>query len=188
LLTKNKALSVFGAAAAPLVLAGPASAAFVGLKAVWKPNPLGILTYDIYAQFTEREGDFVFAVAGTPLQPLEVYVRGGTFFQTISCGEDTAPHPAFFEAFPSTEFDTFVTIGKKTAIGDATALAPGWPGFGSYYLAFDDTGWFITPDDPQGAPNANNQVLLMQLSTQNGLEFFGTILVLGFSNGRVFEA
>jgi MYXO-CTERM domain-containing protein len=48
-------------------------------------------------------------------------------------------------------------------------------------------GWFITPADPQGNPNANQQVLLAQLSTQDGLGFFGTMLVSGFSNGVDFQ-
>ncbi len=181
---KSGTLSMFGALAAPLILAGPAVAGFVGLKMVNKPNPYA-LTYNLYAQFDERPGDFVFAVAGTPISPLNVNVRGGTFYQTIGCSNsgDTAPNAAFFEVFPSMEFDTFVTIGRKTSIGDVTSLAPGWPGFGPDRLAGNSLGWFITPDDPQGNPNANNQVLLMQLSTQNGEGFFGTILVAGFSNG-----
>jgi MYXO-CTERM domain-containing protein len=184
---KMRTLSALAGAGVPLILAGPASAAFVGLKAVNKPNALGILTYNIYAQFTEREGDFVFAVAGTLFQPLNVNVRGGTFYQNSFSG-DLAPNVALCAILPSVCFDTFVTIGKKTSTGNATALAPGWPGFGPDRLAFNDTGWFITPDDAQGQPNANNQVLLLQLSTLNGLGFFGTIQVNGFSNGQAFAA
>ncbi len=180
---KMSTLSALAGASVPLILAGTANAGFVGLKLVEKPNAFGLLVYNIYAQFDERPDDFVFAVAGTPLSPLNVNVRGGTFFQH-QFGNDQAPNGGLcvVPGFETLCLDTFVTIGKKTSAGDATALAPGWPGFGPDRLAGNNLGWFITPDDPQGLPNVNNQVLLMQLSTATGTGFFGTILVNGFSN------
>ena len=184
---KTKTLAILAGVGAPMILAGSSQAAFTGVKWTQKENSLGILTYNIYATFDERPGDFVFAVAGTPLNPLNVDVTGGTFFQA-PFGTDQAPNPALFIPFPETEFDTFVTIGKKISTDNATGLAPGWPGFGASSLAFSDTGWFITPDDPQGNPDANNQVLLMQLSTQDGTGFSGNILISGFSNGQDFQA
>ncbi len=179
---KAPRLASLASAGAPLILAAPVSAGFIGLKAVHKPNPYA-LTWNIYAQFDERPGDLVFAVAGTPLSPLNVNVRGGTFYQNVF-GDDGAPSPDLIAIYPSLAYDTFVTIGKKTSIGDEMIFAPGWPGFGPDRLAGSSIGWFIHhKGDPQGIPNANNQVLLMQLSTQNGTGFFGTILVVGFSNG-----
>ncbi len=180
---KARLLSVVGAFAVPLTSTGESEAGFLGLVAVSKPNPFGILTYNIYAQFDERPGDFVQAVAGTPVSPMNVNVRGGTFYQNPFNG-DLPPNPAFcdFPGFESVCYDTFVTIGKKTSIGDATDFVPGWPGFGPDRLAGNSIGWFIRPGHPQGDP-ANNQVLLMQLSTQNGVGFSGTIVVFGLSNG-----
>jgi len=189
---KTRTLISLAGVGAPLILATSADAAFLGIKAVVKPNAFA-LTYNIYATFDERPGDFIFAGAGTPLAPLNFNVRGGTFFQH-NFGTNKAPSAALIAVFPSLAFDSFVTIGKKTdAGGDATGLAPGFPGSPGVppwvgdRLTFNNTGWFITPDDPQGAPNANNQVLLAQLSTQGGLGFFGSFLVSGFSNGVSFS-
>jgi MYXO-CTERM domain-containing protein len=182
---KTRTLFTLAGVGAPLILAGSTQAAFTGVKAVLKENTFA-LTYNIYATFDQRPGDFVFAVAGTPLAPLNINVRGGTFYQN-QFGGNKAPNSALFAVFPSLQFDTFVTIGKKTSAGDATGLAPGFPGFGPDRLVMDNSGWFITPDDPQGQPNANGQVLLAQLSTQDGTGFFGTILIGGFSNGVDFQ-
>lgn len=170
---KARSFVVAAPLAGPLILAGPAVAGFVGLTLVHKPNPYA-LTWNIYAQFDERPDDFVFAMAGTPLLPMEVRVRGGTFYQHVSNahgGGDLSPDPTLFGAFPSVEFDTFVTIGRKTSISDATARSPGWPGFGPDHIGGNNLGWFVTPDDPQGEPDANNRVLLMQMSTQDGTGF-----------------
>ncbi len=179
-------------AAAPLcgsmILARPAAAEFLGLFAVQKPNALGIFTVNIYAQFTGREGDFVFAVAGTPLSPLNVNLYGafgGMFYQNLF-GGDLAPNPGFFSVFPSLAYDTFVTIGRKTGpqpIPDATTLAPGWPGFDNCGLETSGSGWYIGPTDPQGQPDANNRVLLMQLSTENPSPIiYGSIVVSGYNS------
>ena len=183
---KTRTLISLAGVGAPLILAASANAAFTGVKAVEKPNPFGLLTYNIYATFDVRPNDFVFAVAGTPLAPLNINVRGGTFFQH-AFGSNKAPNPALIAAFPILAFDTFVTIGKKISTGDATGLAPGFPGFGPDRLAMNNSGWFITPDDPQGIPLPTGQVLLAQLSTDDGLGFFGTMLVSGFSNGVSFQ-
>jgi hypothetical protein len=37
--------------------------------------------------------------------------------------------------------DSFVTIGKATSIGDATAVAPGWQGFEPDRLLGCGAGW-----------------------------------------------
>ena len=178
-------LSGLTSLAAPLILAGAAEAGFIGIVAVHKPNPFA-LTYNIYAQFDARPGDFILAVQGTAIAPLNISVIDGTFYQNVF-GGNKAPSAALFAVFPSLEFDTFVTIGKKTSQGDATQLAPGFPGFGPSSLAMDDSGWFITEGNSQGTPNANGQVLLCQLSTQNGVGFTGDMLIGGFSNGVPFQ-
>ncbi len=186
---KTKTMMVLAGLGGPLILAGSTQAAFSGVTWVLKPNATA-LTYNIYATFdSDRVGDFIFAVAGTPLNPLNINCRGGTFYQN-EFGSDVAPNPAFIAIFPSLAFDTFVTIGRKTGPQpnpDSTSLAPDWPGFGPDRLTTAGSGWFIVPANPQGEPtpqglpNANNQVLLAQLSTTNGIGFFGTILVSGFN-------
>jgi MYXO-CTERM domain-containing protein len=185
---KRRVLLLAAPLGASLILAGPSSAGFLGLTTVHKPNPYA-LTWSIYAQFDEREGDFVFAVVGTPMSPLQVNVVGGTFYQHPLNGLwDGPPYGALCDRYPSFCYDTFVTIGKKTGQPGAITFRPNWPGFGPDRLEFDDSGWFVTPDDPVGNPNANNQVLLMQLSSQDGAGFFGSIVVAGFSNGVAFQS
>jgi hypothetical protein len=59
--------------------------------------------------------------------------------------------------------------------------------FESSFLVMEECGWFISPDDVFGEPDDNGRVLLMQLSTQDGSGFAGTMLVAGFSNGVSFQ-
>src|SRR5262245_48865768 len=98
-------LSALAGAGGTLILAGSAHAAFAGVKVVLKPNATA-LTYNIYATFDQRPGDSVVAVAGTPLHPLNINVRGGTFYQN-GFGTDRAPSSLLFPLFPSLQFDTF---------------------------------------------------------------------------------
>lgn len=177
--------------ALPAMIALPAPASFVGLSIEEKHNSYGITTYNIYAQFDGGPGDLVTAVAATPNHPLFIQPDTfcpGTFYQH-PFGNDKPPNPFLVELFPSLGYDTFVTIGKKTSVGDQTGLSPGWPGFGVCSLKGSHLGWYVTPDDPQGHPDANNRVLLMQLSSIPGNFglFNGMILVQGESNGVVFS-
>lgn len=181
------------AAAAPLIVSSGAHGGFVGLSIEQLPMDEfpGLLTWRVYAQFDERPGDFVFALSPTPLAPISIQVQRGTYFQhpmNTHGGGDLSPHPALCAADPIACRDTFVTIGKDTAMGDATHLTIGWPGFGPDSLVTYESGWFVTPDDPQGNPSSDNRVLILQLSTLDGVGFTGTVCcVVGFSNGSVFQ-
>ncbi len=49
--------------------------------------------------------------------------------------------------------------------------------------------WFVTPDDPQGQPNANNQVLLGSFTADlnsGATAIEGEFLLKGESNGVLF--
>ena len=123
-------------------------------------------------------------------------------------GSDLPPDNALIVLFPSLAFDTFVTIGTKRD-DDGTLLSPDWPGFAPGELGGMqdvnnnnvadgiEAAWFVLPNDPQGEPDVNNQVLLGQFSVDlndgangnvQGIE--GQFLVQGESNGvffRLFE-
>ncbi len=194
---KTRTLLMAAPLCGSMILARPAAAEFLGLFAVQKPDALGIFTVNIYAQFTGREGDFVYAVNGTWNRPLNVNLYGafgGTFYQN-PFGGDLPPNQLFFTFFPSLEYDTFVTIGRKTtsaADPDLTSLATRWPGFDNCGLEMDVSAWYISPWDingnptPQGIPDANGRVLLMQLSIEGAAAesavIYGTILVSGFNS------
>ena len=210
---KTRSLSVL-AGLGTLILAPSASAGFLGIDVVskdtgdqsnWGDPSLRLFVCNIYATFDTRDGDLIFAVAGIAGSRLSVRVQNGKFYQH-EFGSDRAPNPAFFPEFPSLEFDTFVSIGKKTSgFGDETSLSPGWPGFGNSELGGaqdlnrdgtpdgDNIAWFLSPDVPprnQGLPNTNNQVLLGQYvadlnSGATGIE--GEFLLAGDSNDVGFQ-
>ncbi len=125
---KIQTLTVLAGTAVPLILTGSASAGFLGLKATSKPNDFGLLVVNVYAIFDRPDpgdgsGDHMIAVAGIPSAPMNIQVIGGVFYNS-PFGGIQAPSAAFFPAFPSLEFDTFVTIGKKTSAGDTLTITP----------------------------------------------------------------
>ena len=188
---KMKNLSVLAGLGGSLILTGSATADYTGLKVVMKPNEFGIFVANVYATFTGDAGDFIFAVVGRCVFPMNVTITNGTFYQH-PMGGDRAPSNAMINIFPSLAYDSFVTIGKKRADGDATKLSPGWPGFGPSDLPPLDhggsVGWFVTPADPQGAP-VGGQVLLGQFATTDGTDVGGHFTVSGFegADGTPFQ-
>ena len=193
---KIHTLTVLAGVAAPLIATASASAGFVGISTVSKPNPFAALTVNVYAEFDRPDpgdgsGDHMLGVFGTPDTPMLIQVIGGTFYNS-DFGGDRAPNAAFFPAFPSLEFDTFVTIGKKTDIGDTLTITPGFPlGITGSSLAGTTFGWAVIPTAPQGDPfdpgnsfPGNGQILIGQFSTADGSAIQGTMLVKYVSNGK----
>ena len=74
-------------------------------------------------------------------------------------------NPAFFPIFPSLVYDSFVTIGLETNVGNAmldigidfTAFEAGGA------ISTDNGSWFATPDDAQ-VNEVNGQVLIGQFT------------------------
>ena len=172
----------------------PVFAGFTGIttesKTFCEKPPDVTLVCNVYAQFDGQPDDFVSAVGGIPTSPLLIEVVGGGTFYQHPFGTDLPPLSVRVLIFPPLECDTFVTIGNKVNERgtDATGLTPDWPGFGPDSLSCDDCAWSITPDDPQGEPDARNRVLLGQFTVRNGTGVSGTVLVAGFSNGEAFQA
>ncbi|MHC4786629.1 MAG: hypothetical protein ACYTE6_11770, partial [Planctomycetota bacterium] len=78
---KVKTLLVLAGVSSPLIATASADAGFVGLKVVKKiPNPVGILTMNVYAEFDNMGNDWFEGAAGTPNTPLTIGVVGGTFY------------------------------------------------------------------------------------------------------------
>ncbi len=194
---KASTLRMLAGVTAPLILTGSVQAGFLGIKVVGKPNQFGLLVINIYAEFDRPGQDFFSKVAGTPNAPLLIQVIGGTFYNH-AFGTNTAPHDHLLAAFPSLEYDTFVTIGAKvssSAFPDETLLTPGFPPLTGTSLSTNSSGWQITPFDPQGDPfnsdyggPGNGQILIGQFATADGFGFQGTMLVGGVSNGVSFQA
>ena len=182
---KIKTLSLLAGVGAPLIMTAASSAGFVGLKTTIKDNPFGLLVVNVYAIFDRPGEDHMIAVAGTPLNPLSVVVEGGTFYNhAFGVASNQPPDPALIAVFPELAFDSFVTIGKKTLAGSDLTITPGMALIGGSVWSFDDAGWAVTPENPQGNPfdpvnsfPGTGQILIAQFSTVNGTEIHGTLLL-----------
>ena len=199
---KAKLLALIAGSGAALMLAGPASARFLGITTESIQNEFGILTVRVYAEFDNPGADFMTAVAGTSYSPLLIQVVDGTFYQH-DLGRDRAPNPASFNGFPSLRYDSFVTIGVESfnpnspgnpegRPADALVLTPNWPGFGSSVLTTINDAWAAKPGQPQGDPfdpvhcfPGDGRVLIGQYSTENGTAIRGVMLIQVRSDGVV---
>jgi hypothetical protein len=179
---KMKALCALGAT---LAAGTAANAAFQGLTwenyvgAGWVANGFsGLSAWRIYADFDSPD-DFLVSVFGSPDNPMSVSSSDGMFFNSAVANSLTAPMP-LTPAIWSNQWDTYVTIGLDTAIGDATGTSPGFETevgglMGDFTTS--NAAWFITPVDPQGdAGNyAGNDVLIAQFVTADTAYAMGTV-------------
>jgi len=192
---KTKTMALLAGASAPLILSGSVWAGFLGVEATSKPNKFGLLVINVYAVFDRPDpgdgsGDHMVVVAGTPNTPMNIKVQGGVFYNS-AFGNDQAPSQALIDVFPSLEFDTFVTIGKKTSLGDTLTITPGFPlGITGSSLTTTTSGWAVIPTAPQGDPfdsdnsfPGNGHILIGQFSTLDGTSISGTMLIRYVSNG-----
>ncbi|MHC4963269.1 MAG: PEP-CTERM sorting domain-containing protein [Planctomycetota bacterium] len=195
---KLKTLLVLAGVSPPLIASASADAGFVGLKVVKKiPNPFGILTINVYAEFDNMGNDWFHGAAGTPYFPLTIGVVGGTFWNHFS-GDDTAPPQGLINLYPSLAFDSFYTIGLKAIPmgGSDETTVVNMPTLGDFYGPFvtsvstTNGSWAIVPPtDTQGNPwdpdsgGGAGQVLIGQYSTANGIGFYGNFLIKGTFDG-----
>jgi MYXO-CTERM domain-containing protein len=170
----NKLMFTISAAAVGSLLAvGTASADFIGMSYVSVENGMaGLTTWRIYANIDDGELD---AVYGDAANDLEVNSDSG-FYQNPFGGYGT-PNAALFVAFPSLEFDSFVTIGLLNDTGDAMMdIGIDWSDFedngGNIWT--DNGTWFATPDQPQ-VLDVNGQVLIGQFTVADSDHVFGTL-------------
>jgi hypothetical protein len=116
------------------------------------------------------------AVAGDGVNDKRL-ATSGTFYQNPFGGPtSTDINPLLYGSFPSLQFDSFVTVGAMDSTGypyDNNALLS----IGIDWANFEDNGgdvytdnglWFVTPDDPQGAP--------ILFTNQNCEEKYGTLV------------
>ncbi len=182
---KARTLNLLAGLGSTLIVAGSASAGFVGLTVELAENPFGITALRFYANFDNPGQDRLLAVVGTPDSPLMVRVIGGTFYQHAFGLGDTAPSESLIKVFPSLAFDTFVSIGRLTETAsdpDTTQLSKGWPGFGDSCLFGTNLGWSVSADDPQGAP-VGGRVFIGQFSNTDWLFMPGRFLIKAISDG-----
>ena len=203
-----KRLYSFAAAMGTAVLA---SAQLVGVSiepvmthdASIDPSLDGYTTYRIYADVT-TSADFVSAVFGDEANPMvlectgEIYQSPGVNFNYA-----TEVNPLFFTAFPSTEYDSWFTIGAEDAnggvniqnTGDTMAPALALFNAGEGFTINDDFGasWFtVWPCTPgqtlEDCASTNlafggedNRVLIAQITATGDVH--GIMNVQIFPNG-----
>jgi len=113
-------------------------------------------TVEIYAVLDE--GSRLDAVAGDGKLDKRLAVAGGYFYQNTFGGNTSmAINPALYSAFPSLEYDSWVTIGAMDMTGapyssnNLLDIGIDWTSFEAGGDVYTDNGtWFVTPDDDQG--------------------------------------
>ncbi len=155
----------------------------------------GTTTYRLYVT-TPNSTDFVSAVAGDELNPS--YLRTSTSFYQDENGGLTAGaiNPLLFDFFPSSAYDSWLTIGidQAPAAGDdslqdvtlATAEGDTWAadfeaGGNLELNSFFGGSWFTTNLVSNGVAGDDNRVLIAQLTTDGTLT--GQLYVQVFPNG-----
>ena len=113
-------------------------------------------TVEIYAVL--ENGSRLDAVAGDGIQDKRLAVSGGSFYQNPFGGAtSTSINPALYAAFPSLQYDSWVTIGAMDQTGSPYTvnnlldIGIDWTSFEAGGSVYTDNGtWFVTPDDDQG--------------------------------------
>jgi len=168
-------LTIAGGAA--LLTTTVANAEFLGLKAELVGNGLvpDTWTARIYANLSA--GSRLDAVYGNEANPLLMTSTGG-LFQSIYGGDTSASiNPALYGAFPTLEYDSWVTIGLEDQ--NDNALASIGINFSDDEISTADGSWYITPDDPQGQ-EIGGKVLIAQFTTYgNDSVLYGNISMQG---------
>ena len=107
--------------------------------------------------------------------------NSGMFYQSAFGGPTVAGmNPAFFPIFPSMVYDSFVTIGLETNVGNAMLdIGVDFADFEAGGDIWTDNGsWFATPDDLQ-VYEVGGQVLFAQLTVAAGDTITGTVNMQG---------
>ncbi len=205
---RMKIVSLLAGASVPLILAGSASGAFLGLKTAKKfvdpadiaadtniPGIFNLLVANVYAAFTPGDAAAaVISVGGSAALgiPLQINTKDGTFFQhPLGNAAHLSPSAALANTpgFNTLKHDSFVTIGRK--LDDDPVDGPDQTqviGLDSWtcrqLTGSDEVKWFLAGFPAQGAPgqgadNPPDEVLIAQFTVAN----FGPF---GFVSGQMF--
>ena len=155
-------------------------------------------TYRIHVDLINTD-DFLSAVNGNEEHPLYLST-GGAGFWNSPFGATTAGgiNPFFLGIVPDLAADSWVTIGIDSApTGTETAISTIESGDQPWVGAFasgsaidgqdielsDQTGgaWYVLNNTPNGLPDENGQVLVMQITTEGAIS--GTFNLQIFENG-----
>lgn len=154
---------------------------------------VGMKTYRLYAEFT-NVADQVSYVFGDSAAPLVISSPTGFFHHSVGDNLGENINVIFFSYFPSSEFDSWLTIGLEpedvfTGYGvSAVGMDDAWEEFnsgeGSLILNTPNgSGWFVLSDTEYAAAGSDLKVLLAQLTTSG--EISGELNLYVFIDGDV---
>ena len=157
----------------------------------------GQTTYRVYQNMV-NEDDFLSSVFGNNYDPFSLATTTG--FYNSAFGGTTAGdiNPAFLSFFPELAADSWVTVGieaqavaPEVAISAVESADQPWVGAfafgdaisGQDIVMNDFTGgaWYVLNGTPNGLPDENNRVLIMQITTAG--ELSGVVNTQIFGNG-----
>ena len=158
----------------------------------------GQTTYRMYVDLVNPD-DFLSSVFGNDVDELSLETENGFYNDPLGASVATGINPAFIAFFPTIGADSWITIGLESQnVGDQVAIStvedaeqPFVPAFasgsaidGENIVLNTSTGgaWFVLNGTPNGLPDADGRVLIMQLTTTGG--FSGILPVQVFENGN----
>jgi hypothetical protein len=158
----------------------------------------GQTTYRIYQNLL-NEDDFLSSVYGNNDDPMMLSTTTGFYNSQFGGTTAAAINPSLFGFFPDLAADSWVTIGiDSQPTGDegdisvvesdgqpwVSAFAAGSDLDGSDFEMSDFTGgaWYVLNGTPNGLPDENGRVLLLQITTAG--ELYGLINTQIFENGN----
>jgi len=160
-----------------LILAGSAAADFQGISWTSSSSAYGT-SYLIYVDV--EAGDQLNAVYGDDAVALSIDSGGGFYQNAFGQATVAGMNPAFFPVFPSLMYDSYVTIGLQTSVGNAMLnIGIDFTDFeAGGAISTDNGSWFATPDDAQ-VYEVGGQVLIGQFTVADNDGVFGTINLQG---------
>ena len=157
----------------------------------------GQVTYRWYVDLANGD-DFLSSVYGNDGDPMEMGTENGFYNDPLGASLATGINPAFVAFFPTIGGDSWITIGLDGQnTGDEVAISVVEDSNQPFVAAFQSgsaidgqdillntqTGgaWYVLNGTPNGLPDADGRVLVMQMTTSGG--FSGTMNVQIFGNG-----
>jgi len=150
----------------------------------------GMITYRVYVDCTNAL-DEVSAVYGDATSPLTLISTAGFYQDVFGESFGWSINPAFFAAFPSLEYDSWVTIGAEDnlVVGTHNSVGLDMENFeaGGDLVVDNATGgsWFTLFGDEVAQAGDDLKVLIAQLTIPAGSAFTGTFNVQLFVNGEM---
>jgi hypothetical protein len=149
----------------------------------------GMITYRVFADCSSPL-DEISAIYGDAASPLTLSASDSFYQDVFGESYGWIINPAFFSAFPSLEYDSWITIGSEnnSVIGTHNTVGLDMSDFeaGGDLVVDNANGgsWFTLYGDPSAQAGDDLQVLLAQLTIPAGSSFTGNFNVQMFVNGE----